>query len=352
MAKKFLTERTINILVPVLSVIFGLLVGAIVMLVSGYDPIVGYGALWTGMFGSPSAIGETIRTMIPLILAGLSVAFAFRTGLFNIGVEGQLLVGWLAAVWFGYAVSLPAFLHIPLSILVAAIAGGLWGFIPGYLKGKFKVNEVIVTIMMNYIALYVTYDIIKRFLHEGNDKTYDIQPSASLASDWLASLTDGSRLHWGIVVAILVTILMWFLLDRTTLGYELKSVGFNQQASQYAGMKVSRNVVLSMTIAGAFAGIGGAMEGLGTFQSMTAMATFTGIGFDGIAVALLGGNNPFGIVLAALLFGGLKSAAPQMNFEADVPSELINVIIACIIFFVACSYILRWALTRMSKEGK
>lgn len=144
-------------------------------------------------------------------------------------------------------------------------------------------------------------------------------------------MTDGSRLHWGIVVAIIVAIVMWFLLDRTTLGYELKSVGFNQNASQYAGMKVSRNVVLSMTIAGAFAGIGGAMEGLGAFQSMTAMSSFTGIGFDGIAVALLGGNNPFGILLAALLFGGLKSAAPQMNFEADVPSELINVIIACII---------------------
>ncbi|MEH6889282.1 ABC transporter permease [Bacillus sp. JJ864] len=352
MAKKFLTERTINILVPALSVIFGLLVGAIVMITSGYDPIVGYAALWDGMVGNPRAIGETLRTMIPLVLAGLSVAFAFRTGLFNIGVEGQLLVGWLAAVWFGYAVSLPAFIHVPLSILVAALAGGLWGFIPGYLKGKFKVNEVIVTIMMNYIALYVTYYIIRNFLHEANEKSYDIKASASLASSWLSSLTDGSRLHWGIVVAIVVALIMWFILDRTTLGYELKSVGFNQHASKYAGMKVSRNVVLSMTIAGAFAGIGGAMEGLGTFQSMTAMSSFTGIGFDGIAVALLGANNAFGILLSALLFGGLKSAAPQMNFEANVPSELINVIIACIIFFVACSYILRWALSRFSKEGK
>ena len=352
MAKKFLTERTINILVPVLSVIFGLLVGAIIMITSGYDPIVGYAALWDGMVGNPRAIGETLRTMIPLVLAGLSVAFAFRTGLFNIGVEGQLLVGWLAAVWFGYAVSLPAFLHVPLSILFAALVGGLWGFIPGYLKGKFKVNEVIVTIMMNYIALYVTYYIIRNFLHEANEKSYDIKASASLSSSWLSSLTDGSRLHWGIVAAIVVALIMWFILDRTTLGYELKSVGFNQHASKYAGMKVSRNVVLSMTIAGAFAGIGGAMEGLGTFQSMTAMSSFTGIGFDGIAVALLGANNAFGILLSALLFGGLKSAAPQMNFEANVPSELINVIIACIIFFVACSYILRWALSRFSKEGK
>jgi simple sugar transport system permease protein len=206
--------------------------------------------------------------------------------------------------------------------------------------------------MMNYIALYVTYDIIKRFLHEGNEKSYDIQASASLASSWLSSLTGGSRLHWGIIVAIIMAIIMWFLLERTTLGYELKSVGFNQHASKYAGMKVPRNIILSMTIAGAFAGIGGAMEGLGTFQSMTAMTSFTGIGFDGIAVALLGANNAFGILLAALLFGGLKSAGPQMNFEANVPSELINIIVACIIFFVACSYVLRWALSRFSKEGK
>lgn len=352
MAKKLLTDRTIHILVPVLSVIFGLFVGAIIMLVGGYDPIAGYAALWEGMVGNPNAMGETLRTMIPLVLAGLSVAFAFRTGLFNIGVEGQLLVGWLASVWFGYAVSLPSFLHIPLSILVAAIAGGIWGFVPGYLKGKYQVNEVIVTIMMNYIALYVTYDVIRKFIYAGDEKSHDIQQSASLSSEWLSSITDGSRLHWGIAVAIIAAIIMWFLLERTTLGYELKSVGFNRHASQYAGMKVSRNVVLSMTIAGAFAGVAGAMEGLGTFQNMTAATSFTGIGFDGIAVALLGANNAFGIIFAALLFGGLKSAAPQMNFDANVPSELISVIIACIIFFVACSYVIRWALSRFSKEGK
>jgi ABC-type uncharacterized transport system permease subunit len=350
--RKVLTPRTIDILVPVLSAIFGLIVGAIVMVVSGYDPVSGYTSLLDGMFGTPRAIGETIRTMIPLVLAGLSVAFAFRTGLFNIGVEGQLLVGWLASVWVGYALDLPAVIHVPLSILAAVVAGGLWGFIPGYLKGKFKVNEVIVTIMMNYIALYVTYDLIKRYLDAGNEKSYSIKESASLSSAFLSDLTGGSRLHWGIVVAIIAAIIMWFILDRTTLGYELKSVGFNQHASHYAGMKVSRNVILSMAIAGAFAGVGGAMEGLGTFQNMTAMSSFTGIGFDGIAVALLGGNNAFGILFAALLFGGLKSGAPQMNFTANVPSELINVIIACIIFFVACSYVLRWALTRLSKEGK
>lgn len=346
------SSRMINILVPVLSVIFGLVVGAIIMLVTGYNPIDGYASLWNGMFGNPHAIGETLRAMTPLVLAGLSVGFAYKTGLFNIGVEGQLLVGWLASVWVGYAFHLPSFIHIPLAIAAAALAGALWGFIPGLLKGRFKVNEVIVTIMMNYIALYVTYDLIKRFLNAGNEQSYPIQASASLASPFLANLTDNSRLHWGIIVAFLGAIIMWYILDRTTLGYELKAVGFNQNASKYAGMKVSRNVILSMTIAGAFAGVGGAMEGLGTFQNMTAMSSFTGIGFDGIAVSLLGGNNPFGILFAALLFGGLKSGAPQMNFDVNVPSELINVIIACIIFFVACSYALRLALLRFSKEDK
>lgn len=352
MPKITLSPRMIGVLVPALSAVFGLFVGAIVMMVSGYDPIAGYGALWDGIAGTPRAFGETVRTMIPLVLAGLSVAFAFRTGLFNIGVEGQLLVGWFASVWAGYALHLPSVPHILVSILGAAIAGGIWGFIPGFLKGKFKVNEVIVTIMMNYIALYITYDFIKRFLHAGNEKSYNVQETASLASPLLSDITGGSRLHWGIVIAIIMAVLMWFLIDRTALGYELKAVGFNTYASQYAGMKVSRNVVLSMSIAGAFAGIGGAMEGLGTFQNMTAMSSFTGIGFDGIAVALLGANNAFGILLAALLFGGLKSAAPQMNFTANVPSELINVIIAFIIFFVASSYLLRWLLSRLSKEGK
>ncbi|MCP8969058.1 ABC transporter permease [Ectobacillus ponti] len=352
MPKITLTPRMIGILVPVLSAVFGLLVGAIVMLVSGYDPIAGYSALIDGMMGTPRATGETLRSMIPLVLAGLSVAFAFRTGLFNIGVEGQLLAGWLAAVWVGYGLNLPAIIHVPLSVLAGAAAGALWGFVPGYLKGRFRVNEVIVTIMMNYIALYSTNSLIKTFIYAGNEKSHDIQPTATLASDWLAGLTGGSRLHWGIVVALLAAVIMWFILDKTTIGYELKAVGFNQHAAQYAGMHVPRNVMLSMSIAGAFAGVGGAMEGLGTFQNMTALASFTGIGFDGIAVSLLGANNAFGIVLAALLFGGLKSAAPQMNFTANVPSELINVIIACIIFFVASSYVLRWALSRLSKEEK
>lgn len=353
MDKVLKNPRIMNILIPVLAALLGLIAGGIIMLVSNYNPIKGYGALLEGIVGSPRAIGETIRAMAPLILAGLSVAFAFRTGLFNIGVEGQLLVGWLASVWVGYLFTgLPKIIHLPLAILAAAIAGGIWGLVPGLLKARFRVHEVIVTIMMNYIAMYVTNALIKAYLYAGNEQSYKIQATASLKSEFLSSITGNSRLHWGILIALFAAIIMWFILEKTSLGYELRSVGFNQHASQYAGMNVSRNIVTSMVISGAFAGVAGAMEGLGTFQNMTAQAFFSGVGFDGIAVALLGANNAIGIILASGLFGGLQSGAGRMNFQAGVPSELVEIVIALIIFFVASSYLIRWLINRMAKGGQ
>jgi general nucleoside transport system permease protein len=346
-------ERLFSIIVPIISIILGLLVGVIVMIFGGYDPVVGYQALLEGMIGSPAAIGETVRAMAPLILAGLAVAFAFRTGLFNIGVEGQLLVGWLAAVSVGILLDLPPVLHVIVAVLAAAVAGAFWGFVAGFLKGQFKVNEVIVTIMMNYIALFTTAELVRSgALYGGDEKTHTIKESASLSSEFLASLTDNSRLHWGIAIAIIMAIIVHVVLQKTTLGYELKAVGFNQHAAKYAGMNVKKNVILSMTFAGLIAGVGGAMEGLGTFGDMTALTSFTGIGFDGIAVALLGANNPFGIIFAAFLFGGLKNAGPAMNFTANIPSELVSIIIAFIVFFVASGYFIRYFLQRMTKGAK
>ncbi len=345
-------ERFFRIGVPIFAVILGLIAGAIIMLVSGYNPITGYISLFNGIFGDPYVIGETIRAMTPLILSGLAVAFAFRTGLFNIGVEGQLLVGWLASVWVGIAFDLPKIIHLPIAILAAAVAGALWGFIPGLLKAKLKVHEVIVTIMMNYIALHVTNQLIRSFLIEPGERTGKIKESASLASENLMQLTEFSRLHYGIIVAIIGAVIMWFILERTTKGFELRSVGYNQHASKYAGMNVSKNIILSMSISGAFAGVAGAMEGLGTYQYMTINGGFTGQGFDGIAVALLGANNALGIVFSSLLFGGLKIGALKMQSEALVPTELVEIVIALIIFFVASSYIIRWAFIRFTKEGK
>ena len=344
-----MSNRVINIFVPIISIIIGLIVGAIVMLVSGYDPVEGYLALWSGIFGDSYTIGNTIRQITPYILAGLAVAFAFRTGLFNIGVEGQLIMGWLAAAWVGYAFELPKIIHLPLALLAAAAAGAFWAFIAGFLKAKFKVHEVIATIMLNYTALYVTNAVIKQ-LSDGGFKTERVLETASLRSPFLRELTDNSSLHYGIIVALIMVVVMWFILEKTTRGYELKAVGFNQHAAEYAGMSVNKNIILAMTISGMFAGLGGAMEALGTFQNASIKAGFTGIGFDGIAVALLGANTPLGIIFGASLFGSLKYGSLNMPSAAGIPEEIVSIIIALIIFFVASGYIIRLGLQKLSKK--
>ncbi|PKR83579.1 ABC transporter permease [Heyndrickxia camelliae] len=347
-----MSNKYINILIPIIAVLLGLIAGAIIMLISGYNPIAGYAALWNGAFGQTFYIGETLRQATPYIFAGLAVAFAFRTGLFNIGVEGQLLVGWIASVWVGLAFDLPKIIHLPLAILAAMIAGALWGFVPGFLKARLRVHEVIVTIMMNYIALHVTNYLVRNVLSKQKDSTAHIHNSASLHSDFLQKITDFSTLHNGLYLAIIAAIIMWFLLEKTTKGFELRSVGFNQHASHYAGMNVNRNIVQSMVISGVFAGLAGAMEGLGTFGYAFLQPDFSGIGFDGIAVALLGGNTAIGVVIAALLFGALRVGSLNMPIEANVPNELVEIVIALIIFFVASSYIIKWAIGRFKREAK
>ena len=344
-----MSNRVVNILVPVISIIIGLFVGAIVMLVSGYDPVEGYIALWNGIFGDVYSIGNTIRQITPYILSGLAVAFAFRTGLFNIGVEGQLLMGWLAAAWVGSAVDLPRIIHLPLALLAAAAAGAFWAFIVGYLKARFNVHEVISSIMLNYTALFVMNAVIKS-ITDGGYKTETVSESATLRWQWLREFTDNSSMHLGIIVALLMVLVMWFILERTTRGYELKAVGFNKNAAEYAGMSVNKNIILAMTISGVFAGLAGAMEALGTYQSVSIKAGMSGIGFDGIAVALLGANTPLGVVFGASLFGSLKYGALNMPNAAGIPEEIVSIIIALIIFFVASGYIIRVVLEKMSKK--
>jgi general nucleoside transport system permease protein len=346
-----MSKRMQNILVPIIAILLGIIVGTIIMVASGYDAVSAYTALWNGAFGNIYYVGEVIRQVTPYILAGLAVAFAFRVGLFNIGVEGQFMVGWLASVWVGVAFHLPKFIHLPLAILASIIAGALWAYVPGLLKARFRIHEVIVTIMMNYVALYVTNYIIQKVITHNADRTPNIQDTASLRSTWLESITDYSRLHWGIVLAIICCIIMWFLLEKTTRGFELRAVGFNQHAAHYAGMNVNKNIILSMVISGAFAGLAGAMEGLGTFGYIATKAAFTGVGFNGIAVALLGGNTAIGVFFAALLFGALEVGALNMPLAAGVPNELVDIIIALIVFFVATSYIIRWFIERISKKG-
>jgi ABC-type uncharacterized transport system permease subunit len=343
-------NKYLPILVPVLSVFLGIFAGAIIMWVFGFSAVEGYSALFQGIFSDVYFLGETIRGITPLILAGLSVAFAFRTGLFNIGVEGQLIIGWLAAIFVGVTFELPAIIHIPLAIIAAAVAGALWAFIPGYLKAKLHVHEVITTIMMNYTALYTANYIIRTFLKSASERTERVAETASLRLDWLTDLFIGSRIHMGIFIAVLAAMILWYILWKTTLGFELRAVGFNSSASEYAGMNVKKNILLSMMISGAFAGIGGAVEGLGTYKYMPIMGGFTGLGFDGIAVALLGASTAVGIILAAMLFGALQFGALNMQGVSGVPIEIIQVVIALIIFFVASQYFVTWLVNRRKKK--
>ncbi|MGD8191091.1 ABC transporter permease [Brevibacillus ginsengisoli] len=341
-----------SFLVPVVAILLGLITGAIAMLAGGFDPILAYSSLLDKVFGDAYNFGETIREITPLIFTGLSVAFAFRTGLFNIGAEGQFVMGMVASVYVGVAFDLPPYIHAPLAVLAGGLAGGLWGALAGWLKAARGVNEVITTIMLNWTALYFSNFILAHYLvPEGQQNTQEIHQSASISSAWLSTMFDSARLHWGTLLALIAAAVFYVVLWKTKTGFELRSVGFNPHASEYAGMNVNRNVINAMLGAGIFAGLGGAGEVLGVFHYHTIMADMPGYGFDGIAVALIGGNTPIGVIFGAILFGVLRFGAAGMDFGAGVPVELIRIVLASVIFFVAAHAIVKILLKPfMSKK--
>jgi ABC-type uncharacterized transport system permease subunit len=341
--KIFIKESSI---IPIISIIFGLLLGAVIMLLGGYDPILAYQSLFNKVFGDLYNFGEALREITPLVLTGLSVAFAFRTGLFNIGAAGQFVMGSTGATIVGVTLDLPWFIHAPLAILTGALLGGLWGAIAGYLKAKRGINEVITTIMLNWISLHLANYIISTYLYDPNNKQRSkyVAESTSIKLNWLSEVFDNARLHMGILFAVVAAFIFYLLLWKTKQGFELRAVGHNPYAAEYAGMNVNRNIVLSMFISGIFAGLAGVTDVLGVYGYQTVSAGFAPYGFDGIAVALLGGNTPLGVVLGASLFGALNYGGAGMKFGADVPPEIIRVVIASVIFFVASHGIIRWIL--------
>lgn len=322
----------------VMAVILGLIAGAILMLVMGYDPIVAYINLFKGGLSSLDKIGKTIAFATPLILTGLSVAFAFKTGLFNIGTPGQVLIGGFVATAIGLKVDLPSYLLLPLMVVLGMIAGALCGAIPGILKAKFNVHEVVSAIMMNWIVLYFTqYTIQGNFKGGTEDVSQKLSKSATLRAHWLTNLFDGTDgLSLGIFLALIATLIIWFILNKTVLGYELKAVGFNRFGAEYAGMSVNKNIVISMMIAGALAGLAGVTKYAG-FSDCIVTGIMPPEGFNGIAVALLGANTPVGVVLSALFFGMLSAGKGAMAVWANVPEEIANTIMATIIYFAATS---------------
>lgn len=343
------------LLVPVLAILVALILGALVMWAVGANPIAAYVGLFQGALGSPKAISETLVWATPYIFAGLGVAFAFKGGLFNIGAEGQLAVGAVTAAWLGYALpkllgaELPAIIHLPLVILGGSLAGAVWGAIPGWLKARTGAHEVINTIMMNYVALlFISYLLNGPMKDPDPLNVIARTPDIALGAR-LPRLLPDYRIHWGFVLALVCALVVWWLLYRTTFGFEVRAVGLNPSAGKYAGMKVGRLVVLTMGIAGLLAGLAGTVEVAG-LNYRHELSFSIGYGFDAITVALLGRTNPFGVILAALLIGGMRNGATQMQFVTQVPVDIISVIQALILLFVAADQIIR-QLFRLRAAG-
>lgn len=334
-----------RILVPIISIIAGFLVGAIIMLIWNYNPIQAYSSMFASALGNMNGIGETIREASPLIFTAIGFAIASKAGFFNIGLPGQAQAGWLTSIWIVLAYpNMPKIILLPLAIIVGTIAGALVAGVAGYLRAQFGTNEVITTIMLNYIVLYTCQYLMQQVMSPNlridTDTTKNISSNGSLKINWLTNMFGGSRINAGIFLALVAIIIYWFLMKKTTMGFEIKSVGANPFASRYAGMSSKKNIILSMLLSGSFAGLGGVVQGLGTYQNYFTQTTSLDIGWDGLSVALLGGSTTIGILLAAILFSILKIGGLGMQTIAGIPYEIVSIVIAAIIFFVAISYVI------------
>ena len=363
-----------QLLVPALSLVTALAIGAIVIVLSdpefiakvGTNPgsalAAGLGAvrgayigLYSGGIGNPfvdiGPISETLVRATPLMLAGLAVALGFRAGLFNIGAEGQIYIGALFATGVGISFTgLPLFIHLPFAVAAGFVGGALWGFVPGLLKARTGAHEVITTIMLNYVSYLVVDLALHQPFYQRPDRTDPvskfIEPSASLPT-----ILADQRLHWGLLIALLAAVAVWWLLFRSTKGFEFRAVGLNPSGARYAGMKINRTVVLTMVISGGLAGLAGASEILGTNHRLTPLFS-PNWGFDAIAIALLGASRPVGVVGAAILFGALRAGATPMQAETGIPIDLVVVIQALVIIFIAAPALVRGIYRIKAERGQ
>jgi ABC-type uncharacterized transport system permease subunit len=380
--KEWISTRLRGLLVPVLAVFTALLIGALVIMLTdqavygaltaghvGDAFLLGiinlgraYGALYQGALSDPAKIlfalggwlsGQGIQPMlnavrgpsdslvqsVPYIFAGLAVALGFRGGLFNIGAEGQIGMGWMAAVIVGFSFTgLPAVIHLPLAIVVGAVVAGLWAGIAGVLKARTGAHEVITTIMLNYVVFRLSEWLLCGPLEsvQGTCRTKDIAPSAYLPR----FLGHPVTLHWGFVLALLAAVAVGWFLFRTTWGFELRTVGANPSGARYGGMSVAKNYILAMFLSGCLAGLAGVSQGLGITHNI-ALGFQAGYGFDSIALALLGKSHPAGVVGASILFGVLRAGAARMQSVAGIPTEIVQIVQSLVIVFIAAPAIIR-----------
>ncbi|GEO24588.1 ABC transporter permease [Alicyclobacillus acidoterrestris] len=340
---------------PIVATLLAIVIGGILVSAMGYNPFSVYGSLISGAFGNIPSLGNTITASIPLVLCGLGIAIAFQSGLFNIGADGQYWVAAAASVWVGYHfTSLPGWLHIIFCLVVGMLVGAIWGgIIPGLTKAYVGSSEVITTMMLSYIGI-----LLARYLIEGgpmqepgsNPQSPEIVQNTQLPY-FNQTLMQSQLSLVAVAITILAAVVAWFLLYKTTIGYQLRAVGFNQRAARYAGMRVTLYTVIALCLSGLFAGLAGSVQMLGVDHRL--MDGFSSnYGYTAIVVSLLARNNPLGVLLAGLFFGALTTGGQNMQIISNVPAALTDVLQGLIIFFVACErivpQIIQWYRRRRS----
>ena len=349
--KKSILES--NVFYTLTAILAGFVIGAVFLVIAGISPAVAYGKLLSSVFGKPKYLVWTLIYASPLIFTGLSVAFSFRTGVFNIGAEGQFVVGSLAACVLGITLKLPPVLHALVCVAAAAAAGCIWSLAVGILKVKRGIHEVLSFIMFNWIAFYLSnYVVNLTAIHKegGGEATKDVLASARLLfPEGLRGVLDCSAANWGIVLAVLAAVLIYVIIEKTTLGYKLKAVGFNSSGALYAGINADGSVLTALGISGALAGLGGAVQTLGMSGRLSQFAGQEGFGFEGITVALIGSSSPVGCIFSGLFYGAMKYGGSKLSI-VKAPSEVVDIIMGCVILFIAVSQVFRILFTRFTKK--
>lgn len=356
--KKKSSLKNSKIAFTLVSVLLGFLVGAIVLALAGYNPLEAYLRIFEGVFKSPRNVGWAIVNSTPLILTGLGVCFAFQTGLFNMGAEGQFIIGTIVGFLLGHLLNLPPLLHVIVTVVVAMVVGALYGALAGFIKARFGIHEVISTIMLNWIAFYLNNFVVYKYIKPNTMGSVDIADSAkiTLVTD-AAKRFDGffgkffrAPIHWGTIFAIVAVIVVWYILNKTSLGYQLKAVGLNREASEYGGIDAKKKIVQSMGISGAICALAGVTQIMGYTYSLPILTAMENYGFDGLAVSLLASNNPVATIFSGLFFGGIKYAGSNLQRTMGVPSELINIIIGTIILFTAIPLVFKVIKAKAKKR--
>src|SRR5271157_877854 len=351
------TSIAMNVLLPVGAVVIALLIGAIMLVFLKADPIAAYAALIDGAVGSTFGLTQTLVKATPLLLVGLGICIAFRANVINIGGEGQIIAGALASAWFPLTFpSWPGWLLMPSTMIVGFLAGSIWGFVPGILKARLRVNEILSTIMMNSIALQLMNLLLQGPLMDPAGvaaRTFLAQSAQIPHQVWLPRLVPRTLLHAGAIVAVVLAVLVYVFLWRTTIGYDIRAVGLNPDAARYSGINVPTFQALSLTLAGGFAGLAGVVEVIGVQHRLLEGLT-SGYGFTGIVAALLGSLHPIGLIPASVLFGGLLVGGDTMQRAVQVPSSLVMALLGLVVLFVSGSALWsrRWSARCQIGEQK